>query len=169
VTVIAWDGKTLAVDRMASTENGNIFEVTKLRTLNDGTATVGAGPVCKVLEVQNWIADGCLAEDYPMCGESDGDYSVIHVTHDGVFLYQSQYPMKIESKFFAIGSGESQANGALAMGATAKQACEITFRYQLGCGLGVDTFELGPRPKTVKSKINDIKKKKKKKAKGLVL
>lgn len=57
MTVIAWDGKTLAADKRG-TRGGLPVTVTKIKRIGDVIAGV-AGNAAHVGELFQWVAEGC--------------------------------------------------------------------------------------------------------------
>jgi ATP-dependent protease HslVU (ClpYQ) peptidase subunit len=48
----------------------------------------------------------------------------------------------VEDPFMAWGSGRDFALGAMAMGATAREAVAVACRFNVYCGNGIDAFDL---------------------------
>lgn len=57
-------------------------------------------------------------------------------------LDSSAYPMKIRAKYFAIGSGEEVALGAMAMGASAEEAVRAAIKHTVGCSGPIQKVKL---------------------------
>lgn len=142
MTVIAWDGKTLAADRMMDMHGGK-FPVRKLAQLNDGAIMGGAGDIPRVYEIQNWIADGAVPGELK-AASGDLYARVLLVKADGtVLIYaNNEFPIHILRPFMAIGSGQDFAIAAMYLGRTAIQAVYVASELSSECGLGVDTLEL---------------------------
>ena len=145
MTVIAWDGKTLAADKQC-TNGSTCILVTKIfRVGNDligitGNLSVG-------MEMINWFKDGALIDKFPESNRpEDRGCSLMLVKQNGeVWKYESSpYPYKVEGSFTAFGGGEESALVAMHLGATAEEAVRVTSIYNNGCGLGIDTLELLP-------------------------
>lgn len=138
MSIVVWDGKTLAVDR-GSTDGATIWEVNKLRTFKD-FGLVGVGTAMDVGRMTDWYLNGCHADRFPY-GSS---HSRLLVCRNGkLFEYNnSSLPTVYDhNQKVAFGAGKDFAYGALAMGATAAQAVTIACKYSTSCGHGVDTYE----------------------------
>ena len=142
MTVIVWDGKTLAADKQA-TNSGLKMTCTKLRRVN-GCLIGVSGDFDLAQTTVKWFADGADPEKFPKHQETDDKWvGLVCITPDKrVLKYErSPYPMEYtEMEFFAVGSGRDYALGALAMGADAVTAVEVASRFDNGCGLGVDVL-----------------------------
>ncbi len=142
MTVIAWDGKSLAADRQATSGDCR-REVTKIRRLKNGDLASFSGSEAGAREMMTWYESGADPAKYPPMQATSDWVRLILVTKKGVFMYEERpVQMPLKEKFFAWGSGRDFALGAMAAGATAKQAVQITCRYSVGCGMGVDVATL---------------------------
>jgi len=143
MTVIAWDGKTLAADRQG-TNCGGKFAATKLFRLDDGTLLAGTGTLAAVLVMRDWYIAGADTSQYPECQKSSDDWArLVVVKPGGVVFYYEGLPVAIPSESVpaAWGSGRDFALGAMLAGADARRAVEITNMVSIDCGLGVDSAE----------------------------
>lgn len=143
MTVIAWDGKTLAADRQA-TNSGMRYAATKLFRLSDGSVAAGTGTLAAVLVMKAWYEAGADATKYPECQKSNDDWCRLVVAKpDGSVFYYEGLPVAIPSESVpaAWGSGRDFAMGAMLAGADARRAVEITGMVSTDCGLGIDSAE----------------------------
>ena len=141
MTIIAWDGKTLAADRRAMA-SGMIFSVTKIFKSEkglygfDGCYSVG-------LQMVKWLESGENPGDYPD-GQKDNErycHMLLITPERKILRYEREVlPIPIDLPFIASGCGRDYAMGAMACGATASEAVEIACRFDNGCGNGVDTL-----------------------------
>lgn len=140
MTIVVFDGKTLAADR-AAVINGVKYEVSKLEWDNqDHEAVTGTGDPALIMLLRDWYYDGAKPDDYPL---HLGTAALIVVKkHAGLTLYRSRYPEDYGFSKVAFGSGLQYAVGALAMGATAEQAALVACQYDPSCGHGVDVVDL---------------------------
>jgi hypothetical protein len=146
MTVIAFDGKTVAADRQATVGN-RIDHVTKIRRFGskvlgyNGDADAGVAMVA-------WYMAGANPEHFPNKGGKANDNTAwLTVFEHGrhVQEYQLQpVPIIIESLPYATGSGCMVARGAMAAGVDARRAVEIASEVCTDCGGGVDALELEP-------------------------
>lgn len=141
MTVIAWDGKTLAADKRAC-RPGAHFTVTKL--FRSGDRIVGfAGDAGRLGQFKAWFDAGADPEKYPKNEGGQASY-FFAVRSDGrIEKYEETgYPIIVEDKFFATGSGGDYATAAMHLGLDARQAVEVAIACDETCGGGVDTLTL---------------------------
>jgi 20S proteasome alpha/beta subunit len=139
MTVIAWDGETLAADRR-STRSGSIAVVRKIFAIgNLRCGFAGASDFASALRV--WVERGRKEEDFPRSQEKD-DYAIALVIEGSRILCydRTPHPVEIFSKFYAVGSGKDAAMGAMLSGMNASQAVEIASQVDECCGNGVDSL-----------------------------
>lgn len=141
MTVIAWDGKTLAADKLG--DAGGLKRTTTKIFRFDGGLFGSAGSASRGAEMFAWIKSGADPERVPSYQLTD-DYQVVMVVDNErkVWLYgRSAYPFIMEDPFHAIGSGRDFALAAMDLGCDAERAVEVACRFETGCGNGVDTLE----------------------------
>lgn len=141
MTVIAWDGKTLAADRRVS--YGDLVATrTKIRRLESGAVIACSGDTDKVLALEKWYEAGANPDEWPQAQRSDNWARLVVQDVDGkVYEYnQEPYAIRCEDEYFAWGSGASFALGAMAMGADAVEAVTAAIKHCSSCGGGVDSF-----------------------------
>ena len=143
MTCIAWDGKTLAADRQG-TNNGLKISCTKIKRIKGGAVVAFTGELEKGIELAKWLEDGEDPSKWPSYQGAD-DWTRMIVAKDGhIFIYEQRpVPQPVEDKFAAWGSGRDFAIGALAMGADARTAVRIASEFNVGSGMGIDSFEVG--------------------------
>jgi len=141
MSVVVWDGKTLAADRQA-TLNNTKCQTRKITRLPSGDLLAWVGNSESGLALLKWYLSGADPETWPEVQKGD-DWSRLIVVHKGKVWEYEQTPVKIplHQKFGAWGSGSDLAIGALAMGADAVQAVKIASKFNIYCGLGVDHYE----------------------------
>lgn len=145
MTIIAWDGKTLAADKRGTCA-GMAYTVTKIHRLPDGLVAFSGGGA-HASELLNWFHGARDPATYPRC-EDDGGAGAIRIAMDGrIFMYAAAnpFPESIESPFFARGSGRDYAMAAMHLGCDARRAVEVACAFDIGCGNGIDTLELNPQ------------------------
>ena len=153
MTVIAWDGETLAADRQLS-HNGTKFETTKIiKYANHLIGVAGDSAPARAFinwyTLQNSVNPYTLQTSdhagYPLNLEKNTFTAIVIKPNKLVFMYVSDgvYPIDIsDTKFIAIGSGRDSALGALHMGASARRSVEIACLLDDGCGMGIDELTL---------------------------
>ncbi|HEY5492046.1 MAG TPA: hypothetical protein VIK25_12710 [Gemmatimonadaceae bacterium] len=139
MSVICWDGTTLAADRRAST-GSQAYTVQKICRLGD--RLVGfVGTANRMPELCAWLKKGAKPKTYQkMSAEDDSAMVVIH-RNGAIHSYDgSPYPIVIVGTHFADGSGCDYARAALYLGCTAEKAVEVASQFDPFCGNGVDTL-----------------------------
>ena len=145
MTVIAWDGESLAADRAVDI-GGISFEATKLRRIrgDHGVTLMGfAGSGARFTQLVEWFIAGANPETYPK-READ-DHSVlvcIDLLEAGAARIRrfetTGYPLQLEDKFYADGAGRDVALAALHCGKSAREAVVLAIKLLGCCGKGID-------------------------------
>ena len=146
MSIVVWDGTSLAADRQATNFNMR-FETRKIFRLADNEVVAFTGGTPEVCGLLDWVKNGSKKEEWPKFQEDKEHWArMILVSKDSmgaitVNIYEHlPYPFKHYGRFSAWGVGRDFAIGALEMGADAKRAVEVTCKYNTDCGLGVDVF-----------------------------
>jgi hypothetical protein len=142
MTVIAWDGKTLASDRLGDA-GGLKRSSTKIFRFEGGLFG-SAGWGSHASHMFDWIKKGANPETVPAFQLTEDYQSVLVVRNDGtVWIYgKSAYPFQMEDKFHACGSGRDFAIAAMHLGQDAVTAVAVASVYDTGCGMGIDQLTL---------------------------
>ena len=140
MTVIAFDGQAMAADRQGELFCTKTFR-TKIRRI--GSLLVGCAGEARASEaVCQWLVSGADSARFPNIAEAD-KANVLVAGPDGLFVYEnSPFPMRLENKFFALGSGGDAAMATMALGFDARRAVEIACEVCTGCGGGIDTLRV---------------------------
>lgn len=144
MTTIAWDGTRLAADKR-STNSGLHRAVTKIRCIH-GNFYAGAGSFSEINELMAWVEAGCNPDTFPAVQRDPTRYNpMMFVTPEKkVYLYEmTPYPIHIENKQYAIGSGRDYALAAMACGRDAIEAVHLAAMFDINTGNGVDHMEFG--------------------------
>lgn len=142
MTTIAWDGKTLAADRLMNHGNGKL-EITKIHRV--GASLVGiCGYMPEALEMLEWYRAGASLSAFPaQCRAQDRGASLLVVKATGVYLFDhSPVPLRLEDKKVAIGSGGDFARAAMWCGKGACEAVEVATFFDPSTDGDIDTLEL---------------------------
>lgn len=143
MTVIAFDGSTLAADKQTC-YGPLIRTTTKIHRVGD--LLVGcAGDTATSVEFVEWVRRGRRADDFPKKQLDDKtSVSAVVIEADGsISSYDTApYPIRIEDDQFAIGSGRDFALAAMHLGLSAHDAVEVAAVFDNTCGNGVDTLQL---------------------------
>jgi 20S proteasome alpha/beta subunit len=141
MTVIAWDGKTLAADKRVSQcgiarTTTKIFRIGELLAGSSGVTNEGA-------EIIEWVRRGRNPEDFPAHFRGEKSECQVLVVENGICKSYdgSPYAVVYEDSFYATGSGRDYAMAAMACGKSAAEAVGIACRFETGCGNGVDVLE----------------------------
>lgn len=141
MTAIAWDGKTLAADRMTSDEW--VLRTTRKIAMLRGHLVGCAGNAAAAREALAWFGRGALESDFPaVMRDKDDSPTMIVISPDRfVFMYQrSPQPIELLDEVQAIGSGADACIAAMLCGKTAAEAVAIAAQICRGVGRGVDTL-----------------------------
>jgi hypothetical protein len=141
MTVICFDGKTLAADRQATCE-GMRSSITKIFRMEDGTLLAMEGAAGDALLLVKWAYEGFDPAHFPRLA-NHANLWVIKPDGAVSSFEGTPVPMDLHDKTFVAGTGRGLAKGALAMGASARQAVQVACDYHVECGMGIDTLELG--------------------------
>jgi hypothetical protein len=153
MTVIAWDGRTLAVD--SATTSGQVKQVcTKWRqTRKRGQVVVMAayGALTQGLRLMDWYVAGADPAAYPAAADQEEWAGLIVLTKRtgkkaGLTVVEYEAGERtpgapIQGKQ-AWGSGREVALGAMHVGARAQQAAEAACDLIASCGGPVHTWTL---------------------------
>ena len=139
MTVVAWDGTTLAADKMTSF-GGLHGTTTKVHRIGE-VLVAGCGTAALMQEMLRWVEGGCDPEKFPdQQRDSRESVSLLVVRKDGpLHQYETTpWPLVLHNKQWAIGSGRDFAMAAMYLGKTAREAVEIASVLCCDCGNGVD-------------------------------
>lgn len=146
MSVIAWDGRTIAADKQA-TIAGMRTTVTKLRRikrLNHPPEVIGwTGDMDSGEMMAKWYESGGDPDKFPECQKTDAWSRLIVADKHGVRFYERQpVATRVEDKFAAWGSGRDFAMAALYLSNSARMAVGVATQFSTECGMGVDEFDL---------------------------
>jgi ATP-dependent protease HslVU (ClpYQ) peptidase subunit len=144
MSVVVWDGKTLAADRQITSAEMRVT-VSKMKRLLDGTLLAWVGSQDGGLVMARWYENGEDVNAWPESQKDKKDWTrLIVVKPDGrVFFYERLgEPINVIETPIAWGSGRDFAMGALAMGADARKAVEVANSLCVSCGMGVEAYDL---------------------------
>lgn len=144
MTVIAWDGVTLAADKQ-STNTGFAHKATKIYRVDTGIVGF-TGSASHAMALIQWFKNGCWPAEWPKPGDPNNCSNALFITQGGeIRAYDGaangQYEIH-EDKFVAFGCGRDYALAAMYLGRTAREAVEVACALDVFCGQGVDTLTL---------------------------
>lgn len=139
MTVVAWDGKTLAADKRAVCAGAHCT-TTKLRRIASGEVLAWTGDQDAGELLAKWYAEGADVERWPEFQKDKDDWCRLIVAgSSGVRWYERKpVSVRVEDRFAAWGSGRDFALAAMHLGKTAREAVEVACAFDVGCGNGVD-------------------------------
>ena len=141
MTVIAWDGKTLAADKQA-TLNRTTYTTTKISKHGQALVAI-VGTYVDGAAMLNWFLSGMDPEKFPKLYNED-DACLWVFTSDSIVRFEgSPYPITVEDTIVSDGSGGGIALGAMLMGADAVTAVKLAMERDIYSGGGIDVLQLG--------------------------
>lgn len=141
MTVIAWDGETLAADRRATSGGGIARTVTKIQKHGDVLLGV-TGNWDVAAEMREWFKAGAVPADFPAKAR-DGDATLIVIRRGRIETFnEGPYSMPVEEEKAAWGSGRDYAEATMYLGGSAVQGVQVASHFQADCGNGFDTLTL---------------------------
>ena len=142
MSVIAWDGKSLAVDKQGTCGDMRLT-VKKARMLKNDVVLAWAGDQEQGLVLARWYMDGADISEWPEFQKEEQWTQLIIADGNTICYYETEPEIqRVNDSFMAWGSGRELAMGALAMGANAEQAVNIAIKFNVHCGIGCDVFKL---------------------------
>lgn len=147
MTVIAWDGKTLAADKRACNGTSSSNTVTKIHRWIGGLCGF-SGDLDLGMAMVQWLENGADAGSFPARQKTEDSVAFI-VVHNGgrVVRYEREpVPLHFENRIQAMGSGRDYALAAMHLGHDARKAVEVACALDCGCGNGIDTLCLQAGP-----------------------
>ncbi len=141
MTIICWDGVTLAADKRAVSA-GWKFKVTKIYRIELGLVGVD-GAYDVGLSLIKWLESGQDPKDYPEVQKDNDRYAhmLLIAPNKEILRYdRNPYPYKVEEPYIAAGCGRDFALAAMHLGKTAAEAVEVACHFDAGCGNGIDTL-----------------------------
>ena len=144
MTVIAWDGKTLAADKQ-STCAGYGTTVTKIHRTEAGIVGF-AGSASHARALIAWFNSGAALDRWPASREtSNWADSLLIMPNGEVREYAGSggghYEL-VEDAFTAMGGGRDYALAAMYLGHSAEKAVQVACELDITCGKGIDTLVL---------------------------
>lgn len=143
MTVVAWDGRTLAADKMACSV-GYGYTVTKIHRLKDGAIAGFSGDGDHVMALLAWLnGDRDHAAFPPEQKTNDANAFIVYPDGTRYSIGKTPHPNPSEDKFFAMGHGRDFAMAAMHCGKNAREAVELACKLDVYCGNGIDTLTFG--------------------------
>lgn len=141
MTVIAWDGRTLAADKRAVSGGGISRTCTKIERHGDCLIAI-TGDWDTGAEMREWFKAGAQPDKFPPKAREDKS-TLIVIDSDSIRTWAvGPYPLHIEAERCCWGSGRDYAEAALYLGHDAQRAVEVACVFQTDCGNGIDCLTL---------------------------
>lgn len=143
MTVIAWDGNTLAADKQ-SLCGDSVGIVTKIFRHN-GCLLGFSGDASMGMHLIDWFKHGARSKDWPPGNNEAGKGAALLVIHPDrtIWKYEtSPYPFQLEGDHVALGTGIEVALGCMWLGASSLKAAQAACAVLSSCGGGIDTLKL---------------------------
>jgi hypothetical protein len=140
MTVLAWDGRTLAADKRGNIYGLN-FTCTKLFRVGPDMLVGVHGELCRGLQLVDWVRSGKDPQLHPHQDKDDATFLLI--IHRGGRIERVEstgFGITIEDKQWADGSGRDFAIAGMHLGLSAEDAVALASRFTNSCGNGVDTL-----------------------------
>jgi len=143
MTCIAWDGTTLAADKRATNNGGLARTCTKIERFADKLLAM-TGDWDEAIETREWFKAGADPAKFPESVRKGDRSSLLVIDAVGNIWHYTKgpYPMEVEDKQMAWGSGRDFALAAMHLGKDAIYAVEVACVFQTDCGSGIDALEL---------------------------
>jgi len=143
VTTIVCTPEAMAADtRVSWTEGKEVYNTSfSNKIYRIGDELVGtAGDTASGLRLVEWLRAGGKGRKPKLTK----DTAAVRLSRDGIFTFDGRDPewLKIDAKFFAIGSGARWATGALEMGADLRKAVEVAMKYDPATGGSITVMQL---------------------------
>jgi ATP-dependent protease HslVU (ClpYQ) peptidase subunit len=140
MTVIAWDGKTLAADTLI---NCGDFKTHQIKIFKHGDFILGgSGCIDGINDLRNWfINENADADKFPYdsTGKSkdmESPCNLLVCRNDGVYFVFTTSPHATpQTGNYAIGSGAAVAMAIMKTGESSEKAVQISCEICTGCGI----------------------------------
>lgn len=141
MTCIAYRAGILAADSQA---NLNSIRLKASKILqSDSCYYAMTGNLSQGKRVAQWHMDGAKPEDFPYFRDESEFCRVIVATPAGVYWYEgSPAEIVLQDDYFAWGSGQEIALGAMFMGADAATAVRASIHHCSDCGGDIDVVHV---------------------------
>ncbi len=147
MTVIVWDGKSLAADKLVllnliATPGIKIKRITQFNQLAGFSGAMSVG-----VQFFAWLEAGAKKEDYPavMNNKDNGGIGMVITEDREILVYDHcNVPYVVDAPQHAIGAGAVAALVGLKLGHGAKEIVEAVNQFDICCGCGVDVLTHTP-------------------------
>jgi 20S proteasome alpha/beta subunit len=150
MTIVAYKDGVIAADTLVCEQTLKVGHTTKITALAGGGVAGAAGEFALAQRFLTWAAqhNTCELRRFDIGENVDGFVGLIVTPNEYRMGEVVRYdfrgnPARIFAPFAAIGSGTDMAFGAMAAGATAKEAVAIAIQYDPYCGGDIHSLTVG--------------------------
>ena len=142
MSIVVWDGKTLAADRMSVCAGLGV--TTSKMSVNGDTVLAWTGDSDRGRALADWYWRGADKADWPLFQIDNEKWTrLIVASKSGCRVYEQEpYALEVLDQFAAWGSGRDFAYGALEMGADAIKAVQVACKHSIECGMGSEAYNV---------------------------
>lgn len=143
MTTVAYKNGVMAADRAIS-GSGHIGTARKVwKRKSDGALVGGCGTVSVIQKWAEWFLTGERGNSPGLGSDEDSASQMMVVRPNGTVENHDRYGRAVfEAPYYAIGSGTDYALGAMAFGASARQAVASSMKHDHCTGVGVQHVKL---------------------------
>lgn len=139
MTVIAWDGTTLAADKRMCIGSHHMTTTKIFRRPECLIAFSGAAKNIGALLV--WVDGGKVVAEFPKIKDDEQTIMALIYRDGRIENFDSgPFAIMIEDHQHAMGSGRDYARAAMYLGETAREACIVACQFDEACGNGIDVL-----------------------------
>lgn len=140
MTTIAYKNGVVACDKQC-TDNGRICKGSYKAVLTADKVYVVTGKITMGLKFVEWLEQGGRdLEDVPAPKLKGTEILEMDLKTGKATVWEDDFPLPVEDKIMALGSGGDIALGAMAAGASPEESIKIAEKWDDGTGLGVQIF-----------------------------
>lgn len=146
MTIIAWDGTTLAADTQVITASGFKSKTNKIYEIKKDVICGWAGAQPTAIHLLNWYTNvsNDMECDFPFIESEDYGAELMIIDKSGIIsIYNSgcgSIPFYPETTYFAIGSGAKFAMATMHLGYDSMKAIEVANNFDPFCGSEITTL-----------------------------
>lgn len=140
MTTIAVRDGVLAADTLFTCNGSRDHYTTKAWRIG-GVLAAACGPSTHIHAFRSWVVGG-MEGPSPYAGASDSGNGIVVAPGHPIILAGSGGLAPVIADFYALGSGESFAIGAMEMGATAEEAVRIAAKRDTATGGEITVLSL---------------------------
>lgn len=140
MTTIAWDGTSLAGDKLIVNSGLKVYstKIYRIKNMLIGTS----GTISSGKEMIHWLSNEEKIENFPPSQLDEDSWApTLVIRNRKIFVYErSPFPYEVEDKFFAIGSGRDFSLASMYLGKSAKESIEIASKFDVNTSYETDVL-----------------------------